>query len=130
MIIKAGFAGHEVTYANTIDGLGEKSGLSNVVVVRDCNRDKPIANILCAWDVFRLLRTVKPDVVITTGAAPGLIALIIAKVLGSHSVWIDSVANSEKLSMSGRIAKKFATTHLTQWEHLVEGNGQYWGSVL
>lgn len=130
MIISAGFAGHDVTYATTIAGLGEKSGLSGVVLVHDCNRSRPMANVLCALDVFRLLRKAKPDVVISTGAAPGLIALILGRLMGAHTVWIDSIANSEQLSMSGKLAKKFASTHLTQWEHLTTGRGQYWGSVL
>jgi UDP-N-acetylglucosamine:LPS N-acetylglucosamine transferase len=130
MVISTGFAGHDVTYANTIEGLGEKSGLSGVAVVHDCNRNKLMANVRCALDAFALLWRLRPDVVISTGAAPGLIALALGHLMGAHTVWIDSVANSEQLSMSGRLAKKFASTHVTQWEHLATGRSQYWGNAL
>ena len=43
----------------------------------------------------------RPDVVITTGAAPGYFAVRIGKLLGARVVWVDSIANAEELSLSG-----------------------------
>jgi hypothetical protein len=72
------------------------------------------------------------DVVVTTGAAPGLMALAIGKLLaGSRTVWIDSIANTERLSLSGRLARPVADARLTQWAHLARPGGpQFWGAVL
>jgi UDP-N-acetylglucosamine:LPS N-acetylglucosamine transferase len=74
----------------------------------------------------------RPDVVITTGSAPCLFALGLArKLFGARTIWIDSVANAEKLSSSGAQARRVADVWLTQWEHLAKPDGpQYWGSVL
>jgi UDP-N-acetylglucosamine:LPS N-acetylglucosamine transferase len=73
----------------------------------------------------------KPAVVITTGSAPGMLALRLGKMLGARTIWIDSIANVEQISLSGRKAQKFADLWLTQWPHLADAVGPiYLGSVL
>ena len=69
---------------------------------------------------------------VSTGAAPGLMALAVAKlVAGSRTVWIDSIANSERLSLSGRLARPVADAWLVQWPHLARPGGpEHWGAVL
>jgi UDP-N-acetylglucosamine:LPS N-acetylglucosamine transferase len=80
--------------------------------------------------LFILLKE-KPAVVITTGSAPGMLALRLGKMLGARTIWIDSIANAEQMSLSGRKAGKYADLWLTQWPHLAEENGpRYLGSVL
>ena len=72
-----------------------------------------------------------PDIVITTGAAPGYFGVRIGKWLGARVVWIDSVANAEELSMSGQKAGAFSDLWLTQWPHLAgDGGPKYIGNVL
>ena len=70
------------------------------------------------------------DVVISTGAAPGLICLFAAKLCGKKTIWIDSIANIQKLSMSGCVASKFVSRTYTQWEHLTDSHILYAGDVL
>ncbi|MDB5525901.1 MAG: glucuronosyltransferase [Rhizobium sp.] len=131
MLIKDGFRNAEVIYANTFEGLAEKSGVAPAYVIADCNRKTLWANVACARDIWRILRSERPDVVVSTGAAPGLIALALAKPMGARTIWIDSIANSEELSMSGRLAGRFCDLWLTQWRHLGSPGGpKYWGSVL
>lgn len=73
----------------------------------------------------------RPDIVITTGSAPGMLALRIGKVLGARTMWIDSIANVEEMSFSGRKARKYADVWLTQWPHLASEDGPtYLGRVL
>jgi len=68
---------------------------------------------------------------VTTGSAPGLLALRLARLLGMRTVWIDSVANVEELSLSGRKARRYADLWLTQWPHLAKEQGpEYRGSLL
>jgi hypothetical protein len=46
-------------------------------------------------------------------------------------VWIDSIANAERMSSSGLQARRFAHVWLTQWPALaVAGGPSYWGEVL
>lgn len=80
-----------------------------------------------AWIVLRE----RPDIVITTGAAPGVVALRVGKWLGARTVWLDSVANVEEMSMSGRRVRRFADLWLTQWAHLAKPGGPvFLGAVL
>lgn len=94
------------------------------------------------WNRLRLVRLVaqlmfvliieRPHVVITTGAAPGVIALALAKLFfHSRTIWIDSIANCEQMSLSGLLARRFSDVWLTQWPQLQRASGpDYWGAVL
>ena len=65
-----------------------------------------------------VLLRVRPDVVISTGAAPGYFALRFGGLLGARTLWLDSIANAEELSLSGTKASRFADLTLTQWPEL------------
>lgn len=93
------------------------------------------------WEKLRLLKMFlemlvvvvreRPDVVFSTGAAPGFAAIVLGKLIGAKTIWVDSIANSEELSKSGQKIGRFADLWLTQWPHLARKNGpQYWGGVL
>ena len=73
---------------------------------------------------------VRPDVVVTTGAMPPLAAILLGRLSGAQTLWIDSVANSEKLSSSGKIARRLAHRTVTQWPDLATPQVPCWGSVL
>ena len=90
-----------------------------------------------AWklvpDFLKAIKTIrkeKPDAIITTGAAPGLVYLLAGKLFGRKTIWIDSIANAEHLSASGRMASKFASRIYTQWKNLATGKIQYAGNVF
>ena len=72
-----------------------------------------------AWIMVRA----RPDVVISTGAAPGYFAMRLGRMLGARTIWVDSIANAEELSLSGRQARRHADLWLTQWPHLAEEGG-------
>ncbi len=83
-------------------------------------------------EILAIVRRERPEVVVTTGAAPGLVALVVAKlVCGSRTVWIDTVANSERMTLSGKLARPVADAWLVQWPHLAKAGGpEFWGAVL
>ena len=73
----------------------------------------------------------RPDVVVSTGAAPGFLALRLGKLLRARTIWVDSIANAEELSLSGRRIGPHADLWLTQWEPLARPEGPlYRGAVL
>lgn len=104
---------------------------SRVRLVQDANRHDKVGMLkLLAGMVLLILRE-RPDVVVSTGAAPGYMALRIARLLGARTVWIDSFANVETLSMSGRLVGPHADLWLTQWEHLATPTGPtFAGTVI
>ncbi len=131
MRLRPAFEGCDVTYATVQEGYRSDVGDADFRVVRNGNRWSKTDLILSALGIIRLLLSVKPDVVITTGAAPGFFAVRFGKWLGSRVVWVDSVANAQELSMSGMKAGSFVDLWLTQWPHLAaEGGPRFMGSVL
>ena len=130
MRLRPAFDGVEVEYLTTDSAYSSDVGKA-VMVVRDANMWDKIALLVMFTQVaFKVVR-MRPRVVITTGAAPGFAAIFFGKLLGAKTIWVDSIANSENMSSSGKYARHFADVWLTQWEHLTSPEGPYfWGSVL
>ncbi len=121
----------DVAYVSTHKGLRSEVAPARFHVVRDANRWDKIGLLISALQMARVVLLERPQVVITTGAAPGYFAIRLAKLLGARTLWIDSIANAEELSLSGRQAGKHADALFTQWEHLAEpGGAKYKGAVL
>lgn len=132
MLLSPAFDGADVTFACTDPRQAEGRGLPAFVPLRDYNQTQPLRLAAGLVETFGILRRVRPDVVLSTGAAPGLLCLLWGRILGARTIWVDSIANSERLSLSGRLARKFCHVTLTQWEHLAapDGNPSYRGAVL
>jgi hypothetical protein len=131
MLLRDSLSVGTVVYVNTIRGLAEKAGVSPAYVVTDCNRTTPVRNLRCLMHILKIILSERPNVILSTGAAPGLLGLAIGKVLGAKTIWIDSVANCEQLSLSGRVAGWIADLWITQWRLLAKEKGpHYFGSVL
>jgi hypothetical protein len=78
-----------------------------------------------------VIAVTRPDVIISTGAAPGYLAIRIGKLTGARTLFLDSIANAEDLSMSARLAVRHADQTLSQWESVAEAKGvAYWGAVV
>lgn len=63
----------------------------------------------------------RPTAIISTGAAPGAIAFLLAKFLPIKTIWVDSIANTQELSRSARMIQKHANLVMTQWQSLSNG---------
>ncbi|MBE9640453.1 UDP-N-acetylglucosamine--LPS N-acetylglucosamine transferase [Salipiger pacificus] len=121
----------EVFFLTTLPGLPEEFGALPAAIVPDCNQSRPVSVIRSAVVIFGHVLRLRPKVVVTTGALPGLIALAAGRVVGARGIWIDSVANAERMSASGRMARHVAHLRLSQWEHVArETQADYAGSVL
>lgn len=124
------FVQHETMYVSTRPEFASTVEENRFDTIPDFNRSNMHNIFLAIMKLYKIIRREKPDFVITTGAAPGLLALIIANALGAKTIWLDSVANVEKLSMSGRIASRFCSRVYTQWPDLAKGKIIYAGNVL
>ncbi len=126
------FEGFDTLYVTTLAGSHAPSGTRPVRIVQDASRQTPFRMIWLILQLIGIIVSFRPRVVITTGAAPGVLALQIARLTGAKTVWIDSIANAEELSLSGRLAKKHADLWLTQWPHLLEKYPgiQCYGAIL
>jgi len=72
----------------------------------------------------------RPAGVFSTGAAPGCFAILVGRLLGARTIWLDSIALSERLSLSGRLWRRVAGLCLTQWPQVSERGVEYAGDVL
>jgi UDP-N-acetylglucosamine:LPS N-acetylglucosamine transferase len=101
-------------------------------VIGECNRYHPFAALGALAKAVGIMAADKPDVVITTGSLPLALVCLVAKAFRKKVIWIDSIANAEKFSMSGRLMYHFADLFLTQWEELAQANGkaEYAGAIL
>jgi UDP-N-acetylglucosamine:LPS N-acetylglucosamine transferase len=124
------FAGHDVAYLTTNAGHRGEVGRARFYTVADANRRSVLALARSALQILRVLARERPDVVVSTGAAPGYLTIRAARLFGARTAWIDSVANVEELSLSGRMASTRADLCLTQWPHLAGGRVRYRGAVL
>ncbi|WEF29646.1 hypothetical protein PYR66_08015 [Klebsiella aerogenes] len=120
---------HEFYIASTVDGINFLG--KDVKKLPDFNKSKPLKTLIGSIIILQYIFNIRPALAISTGAAPGLLCLLFTRLLGGKTIWIDSIANTEKLSLSGNIARMFSNQVLTQWEHL--GNGEkvsYHGRVI
>ncbi len=100
-------------------------------VITDSTRQTRLRLLQTAVNLFWIMCKERPDVVISTGAAPGCISLALGKIFRAKTIWLDSIANADRLSLSGSMVGWCADLWLTQWPHLTGENGpQYRGAVL
>ena len=120
-------------YLTTLDVLAAKlEEKGSVYVIGECNRHHPLRALNTLIRCISIAFKERPDVVITTGAMPMALFCLVAKLSGARIVWIDSVANIDKLSMSGRLVLTFSDLFLTQWPELAEkySKAEFAGSIL
>lgn len=130
MRLRAAFAECEVVFVSTLDQSSANPGCS-FVQVPDANRREKFLLTKLAVKMAGVVLRERPDVVISTGAAPGLIGLFFGRLTGSRTIWLDSIANVDRLSLSGNCARWAADLWLTQWSHLTNSHGPtYLGSVV
>lgn len=129
--LRPAFAGTDVTFASVGAGGAGDVAPSPYVAIPDANRAQKMRLLLLLMKLLWLVVRVRPDVVISTGAAPGYFAVRIGRMLGARTLFLDSIANAEELSLSANLARRHCDLVLTQWPSLAEQDGpQYRGSVL
>lgn len=125
------FADHDVDWVSTVSGLAYDVPRDGFHVVQDANMWDKLGLIRMAFQMGWLVFRIRPEVVVSTGAAPGFFAVFFGHLLGAKTIWIDSIANADELSLAGRKARRWATHWLTQWPDLArEGGPGYIGAVM
>lgn len=129
--LRPSFEGTDLIFATVRESYRSQVGAARFHVVPDSNFSHKLKLLCTAFGVLMIVLKERPDVIVSTGAAPGFFGIVIGRLLGAKTVWVDSVANVEELSMCGRHAGRWADLWLTQWEHLARESGpRYAGSVL
>jgi|SRR5579872_3108583 len=130
--LQPAFEGLELVFVSVDPMYAEEVAGYRFYSVRNVTRWDRWGLVILAAQLIRILLVERPQVVLTTGAAPGAFALALSKLLlRSKTIWIDSIANYGAMSTSGLQARRFSDAWLTQWPQLERAGGpEYWGSVL
>lgn len=129
--LRPAFDGFDVVYVSRDPSSKADVPGARFLTIGEASRSQKLAFFRVALQALWILIRVRPSVIITTGAAPGLVTLALGKSLfRAKTVWIDSIANVEKLSGSGVLAARFADVRLTQWPDLAVDGVEHWGAVL
>jgi UDP-N-acetylglucosamine:LPS N-acetylglucosamine transferase len=104
----------------TFDTATTRASLEGEVVAwaySPTNRNLPnlLRNTLLSWQV---LRSQRPDVILSTGAGVAVPFLILGKLLGSRTVFVESITRIETLSLSARLALPFLDVLYVHWPQL------------
>lgn len=132
MLLGPVFERYDTLFVTTDAKLPQREGIEKYRTLRDSNRSDLFAAARTVIDAFRIVQEFRPDVILTTGAFPGLACLMAGRTTGARTIWLDSIANCDALSGSGRLARHFSSLWLTQWEPLAAGKPmlRYYGSLL
>jgi hypothetical protein len=125
------FAGCDVAFVTVNGAYRDQVPTRRFYVVNDATRWNKLGLIRMLCRLMTIVLRERPDVIISTGAAPGYFAIRIGRLLGARTIWIDSIANVERLSLSGQKIGAHADLWLTQWPQLASADGpRFEGAVL
>ena len=121
--LRPAFEGCEVIFSSVLPAYAQDVKGERFIAIRDATRWDLVVFVLMVLRVVWVVLRVRPDIIISTGAAPGYVAIRVGRAIGARTAWVDSIANVEEMSYSGRKAAACADLWLTQWEHLARPRG-------
>lgn len=121
---------YEVVYMCTHPKCKTMIGDCRFHTMMDFSRWNAWKMVPASFKILAILIKERPTAIITTGAAPGLLTLILGRMIGIKTIWVDSVANVKTMSGCGKLARKFANHVYTQWPELVTAQVHYAGNIF
>lgn len=131
--LSSAFNGDDMFFVTTLESARTKlSSMGRCYIVGESNREKPLKLLGVLFRCMKIIARERPDVIISTGAAPGCLLCLLGKLAGSKVVWVDSIANVQRLSLSGRIIRPFADLLITQWPDIAgkDRKVEYYGALV
>jgi UDP-N-acetylglucosamine:LPS N-acetylglucosamine transferase len=129
--LRDAFAGFETAYVSMFENYADAVPGARLYTIPDASRFDKLSFLKVALKAFWIMVKERPRAVVTTGSAPMLSFILLGRLMGARTLWIDSVANAERMSSSGRLARKLAHRTVSQWPEVAEAEGvECWGSIL
>lgn len=129
--LRPAFADFDVAYVSMFDSYAGLVEGSRFYTVPDASRFEVRSFAPVFAKALKVLGKERPEAIVTTGSAPMLAFILLGRLMGARTLWVDSIANSERMSSSGRLAKKLAHKVVSQWPEVAEKEGvEYWGCVI
>lgn len=129
--LRPAFDGFDTAYVSMFESYAAMLDGARFYTVPDASRFNVVSFAPVFAKALKILLKERPRVIVTTGSAPMLSFILLGRAMGARTLWIDSIANSERMSSSGRLARKFAHRVISQWPDVAEREGvESWGRVL
>jgi UDP-N-acetylglucosamine:LPS N-acetylglucosamine transferase len=129
--LRQAFEGWDVAYVSMFENYTSAVPGARYYTVPDASRFDKLAFGKVMLKATGIMLRERPHAIVTTGSAPMLAFLLLGRLMGTKSLWIDSIAQAEELSSSGKLAKRLANQAIAQWPAVAEAEGiDCWGAVL
>lgn len=129
--LRPAFAGFDTAYVSMFDSYVSMLDGERYYTVPDASRFAKTSFIPVFLRALKIVAKERPHVIVTTGSAPMLTFMLLGRLTGARTLWIDSIANSERMSSSGRMARRIASKVVSQWPDVAAREGvDCWGAVL
>jgi hypothetical protein len=129
--LRGAFADWDTAYVSMFEDYASAVPNSRYYTVPDASRFKKLAFLNVGWHATWIVLREWPTAIVTTGSAPMLCFILLGRLLGAKTLWIDSIAQAEEMSSSGRLARRMAHCTVSQWAEVAEREDVlYWGAVL
>lgn len=130
-LLSEAFDGHETVYLtyDTLRGrqLDERKHLFRKIGFN------PLVMLVVTLQLLPVLLRERPDAVVTTGGEIAIPTLVLAKLLGIETVYVESWCRIRTRSGSGRLLYHVADLFLVQWPQLTDVYGEkarYEGALI
>ena len=125
------FIDFETVYVSMFANYADAVPGARLHTIPDASRFDKMSFLKVWTKAVSIMLRERPDAIVTTGSAPMLSFIILGRMMGARTLWVDSIANAERLSSSGRLARKLAHQTISQWPEVAAREGvECWGSVL
>ena len=76
------------------------------------------ALIINTFRAVKILKAEKPDLIISSGAAPAVPFFYIGKMMGAKTIFIEAFDRINKGSLSGKLCYRASDVFIVQWEEM------------
>ena len=115
MQLRPALPSRDTVYVSPLPKASTGLGDQRYARITDGNQHTKLRLLICLCQLAVIVLRHRPAVVISTGAAPGYLAMRLARLLGARCLFIDSIANASELSLSARLARDSGYTVYSQW---------------
>ena len=123
MCLKALSNENDAFYVTEAGGQADSCNLERLYTLPQINRHE--RGFVCHFlrlffRAMKILRTERPDMVVTTGALLAFPFCLLGKMTGAKIVYVESFARVHSRSLTGRLVYPFADLFLVQWETMLK----------
>ena len=88
------------------------------VPVLTCNMRCPYCYIINTWRALKILPKEKPNLIISSGAAPAIPFFWIGKLMGAKTIYIEVFDRIDASTIAGKLCYPVADKFIVEWEEM------------